>query len=61
MPLRDYSNAALFILLLKKNYYPTVYSTSTKAGPALWGLATSTVQYQNGQYIETIDIVILVT
>ena len=43
----------------------TVYSTNAKAGlapRALWGLATSTVQYLSGQYIDTtIDIVILVT
>ena len=37
------------------NFGLTVYSTNTKAGlapQALWGLATSTDQYQSGQYIE---------
>ena len=47
------------------NFGLTVYSTNAKAGLApwaLWGLATSTVLYQSGQYFATtIDIVILVT
>ena len=47
------------------NFGLTVYSTNAKAGPApraLWGLATSTVQYWKEQYIDTtFDIEILMT